>query len=160
MSFKIRKGEKGDMPSVLKLIKELAHFEKEPDAVIVTVEDLEEDGFGETPLFKTFIAEQDDEIVGMALFYPRYSTWKGPTIHLEDLIVTKRKRGLNIGSALYNKVIEHGYNKGVKRIEWVVLDWNTPAIEFYKKTGAVVLNDWNTAQIDEQAIKNYLETLK
>ena len=160
MSFKIRKGEKGDMPSVLKLIKELAHFEKEPDAVIVTVEDLEEDGFGETPLFKTFIAEQDDEIVGMALFYPRYSTWKGPTIHLEDLIVTKRKRGLNIGSALYNKVIEHGYNKGVKRIEWVVVDWNTPAIEVYKKTGAVVLNDWNTAQIDEQAIKNYLETLK
>jgi len=147
------------MPSVLKLIKELAHFENEPDAVIVTIADLEKDGYGETPLFKTFVAEQDNEIVGMALFYPRYSTWKGPTIHLEDLIVTKSKRGLNIGSALYAKVIEYGYKKGVKRIEWVVLDWNTPAIEFYKKTGAVVLGDWNTAQMNEQAIKNYLETL-
>jgi len=160
MSFKIRKGKITDMPSVLKLIQELAHFEKEPDAVIVTVEDLENDGFGETPLFKTFVAELDNEIVGMALFYPRYSTWKGPTIHLEDLIVTKSKRSLNIGSALYNKVIEFGYEKGVKRIEWVVLDWNTPAIEFYKKTGAIVLDDWNTAQMNEEGIKSYLETLK
>ena len=160
MSFKIRKGKITDMPSVLKLIQELAHFEKEPDAVIVTVEDLENDGFGETPLFKTFVAELDNEIVGMALFYPRYSTWKGPTIHLEDLIVTKSKRSLNIGSALYNKVIEFGYEKGVKRIEWVVLDWNTPAIEFYKKTGAIVLDDWNTVQMNEEGIKSYLETLK
>ncbi len=159
MSFKIREGKKSDMPSVLKLIKELAHFENEPDAVIVTVSNLERDGFGETPLFNIFVAEQENEIVGMALFYPRYSTWKGPTIHLEDLIVTKSKRGLNIGSALYKKVIEYGYKKGVKRIEWVVLDWNTPAIEFYKKTGAVVLDDWNTAQMNEQAIKNYIETL-
>lgn len=160
MSFKIREGKKADMPSVLKLVQELAHFEKEPDAVIVTVEDLENDGFGNAPLFKTFVAELDNEIVGMALFYPRYSTWKGPTIHLEDLIVTKSKRGLNIGRALYNKVIEYGYEKGVKRIEWVVLDWNTPAIKFYKKTGAEVLVDWNTAQIDEEGIKAYLETLK
>ena len=159
MNFNIRKGEKTDMISVLKLIQELAHFEKEPQAVIVTVEDLERDGFGNTPLFNVFVAEMNNEIIGMALFYPRYSTWKGPTIHLEDLIVTKSKRGLNIGSALYTKVIEYGYEKGVKRIEWVVLDWNTPAIEFYKKSGADVLNDWNTAQMNEQAIKNYLEKL-
>jgi len=159
MSYSIREGKKTDMPSVLKLIKELAHFENEPDAVEVTVADLERDGFGDSPLFKTFVAEFDSEIVGMALFYPRYSTWKGPTIHLEDLIVTKNKRGLNIGRALYTKVIEYGFKSGVKRIEWVVLDWNTPAIEFYRKTGAVVLNDWNTAQMNEQAIKNYLETL-
>jgi len=159
MSFNIRQGEKTDMISVLKLIQELAHFEKEPDAVVVTVADLERDGFGDSPLFHVFVAEMNNEIIGMALFYPRYSTWKGPTIHLEDLIVTKSKRGLNIGSALYTKVIEYGYKKGVKRIEWVVLDWNTPAIEFYKKSGAVVLNDWNTAQMNEQAIKNYLEKL-
>ena len=160
MSFKIREGEIKDMPSVLKLIQELAHFENEPNAVIVTIEDLEKDGFGEIPLFKTFVAEIDGEIVGMALFYPRYSTWKGPTIHLEDLIVTKSKRSLNIGSALYTKVIEYGLKKGVKRIEWVVLDWNTPAIEFYKKTGAIVLDDWNTAQMNEKAIKNYLKIVK
>ncbi|MDF1517018.1 MAG: GNAT family N-acetyltransferase [Lutibacter sp.] len=159
MNFSIREGNIEDMPSVLNLIKELAHFEKEADAVVITVADLEKDGFGNYPLFKTFVAEVDKEIVGMALFYPRYSTWKGPTIHLEDLIVKKNKRGLNIGSALYKKVIEYGHNLGVKRMEWVVLDWNTPAIEFYKKTGAHILDDWKTVQMDELAIKNYLETL-
>jgi GNAT superfamily N-acetyltransferase len=157
MNFIIREGLKKDMPSVLKLIKELAHFEKETDAVEVTVQDLENDGFGNTPLFKTFVAEMDNEIVGMALFYPRYSTWKGPTIHLEDLIVTQTKRGYKIGSALYSKLIEYGYKKGVKRIEWVVLDWNKPAIDFYKKTGATILRDWDTVQLNEKAIKNYLE---
>lgn len=159
MNFSIREGKIEDMPSVLNLIKELAHFEKEADAVVISIADLEKDGFGNYPLFKTFVAEVDEEIVGMALFYPRYSTWKGPTIHLEDLIVKKNKRGLNIGSALYKKVIEYGHSLGVKRIEWVVLDWNTPAIEFYKKTGAHILDDWKTVQMDELAIKNYLETL-
>ncbi|HSQ46771.1 MAG TPA: GNAT family N-acetyltransferase, partial [Lutibacter sp.] len=118
MNFSIREGKIEDMASVLNLIKELAHFEKEADAVIISVADLEKDGFGNSPLFKTFVAEVDEEIVGMALFYPRYSTWKGPTIHLEDLIVKKNKRGLNIGSALYKKVIEYGHNLGVKRMEW------------------------------------------
>ena len=159
MNFSIREGKIEDMPSVLNLIKELAHFEKEADAVVISVADLEKDGFGISPLFKTFVAEVDDEIVGMALFYPRYSTWKGPTIHLEDLIVKKNKRGLNIGSALYKKVIAYGHNLGVKRMEWVVLDWNTPAIEFYKKTGAHILDDWKTVQMNELSIKNYLETL-
>ena len=157
MSITIRDGEKKDMAAVLTLIKELAHFEKEPDAVIVTEEDLIKDGFGKNPLFKTFVAEIDSEIVGMALVYKRYSTWKGPTIHLEDLIVTNSKRGLGIGSKLYSKVIEYGYSEGVKRIEWVVLDWNTPAIEFYKKTGAKVLEDWDTVQMDELGIKKFLK---
>lgn len=157
MSFTIREGKKEDMSSVLKLIQELADFEKEPDAVIVTVEDLEKDGFGEMPLFKIFVAEMDDEIVGMSLFYPRYSTWKGPTIHLEDLIVTESKRGLKIGGALYKKVIEYGYNIGVKRIEWAVLDWNEPAIAFYESTGAKVLRDWDTAQFHWEDMKLYLD---
>lgn len=159
MNFSIREGKITDMPSVLELIKELAHFETEAEAVEISLGDLEKDGFGNNPLFKTFVAETDGEIVGMALFYPRYSTWKGPTIHLEDLIVKKSKRGLNIGSALYKNVIEYGNNLGVKRMEWVVLDWNTLAIEFYKKTGAQVLKDWQTVQMDELAIKNYLEIL-
>ena len=157
MNFIIREGKKEDMPSVLKLIKELAHFEKESNAVIVTVDDLEKDGFGEFPLFKTFVAEIANEIIGIALFYPRYSTWKGPTIHLEDLIVTENKRGFKIGSSLYKKVIEYGYNKGVERIEWAVLDWNEPAIDFYESTGAKVLRDWDTAQIDRLAMKKYLK---
>lgn len=156
MSFTIRDGKIEDMPSVLKLIKELAHFEKESNAVLVTVEDLEKDGFSEQPLFKLFVAEMGNEIVGMALFYQRYSTWKGPTIHLEDLIVTEEKRGLKIGSSLYKKVIEYGYNIGVKRIEWAVLDWNEPAIAFYESTGATVLRDWDTAQIHWDEMKKYL----
>lgn len=156
MSFTIREGNIEDMPAVLKLIKELAHFEKEAGAVIVTVEDLQKHGFGATPLFKIFVAEMENEIIGMALFYPRYSTWKGPTIHLEDLIVTEQKRGLKIGSALYKKVIEYGYNKGVQRIEWAVLDWNEPAISFYESTGANVLRDWDTAQFHRDEMKKYL----
>lgn len=157
MSFIIRKGEIEDMPSVLKLIKELAVFEKEPDAVEVLLEDLEKDGFGDKPLFKTYVAEMDHKIVGMALFYPRYSTWKGPTIHLEDLIVSKDMRGLNIGTALYKKVLEYAYKKNVRRVEWVVLDWNTPAIDFYEKSGATVLRDWDTAQMTREGIANYLK---
>ena len=156
MSFTIRNAEKTDMPSVLKLIKELAVFEKEENAVIVTVEDLEKAGFGKQPLFKCFVAEMENEIVGIALFYPRYSTWKGPTIHLEDLIVTESKRGYKIGGSLYKKVIEYGYNIGVERIEWNVLDWNTPAVEFYESTGAKVLRDWDTAQMERAAMKKYL----
>ena len=147
------------MPSVYQLIQELADFEKEPDAVELTLENLIEDGFGKTPLFETFVAEIDKNIVGMALFYPRYSTWKGPSIHLEDLIVNQDKRGLKIGSQLYAKVMEYGYKMGVKRIEWAVLDWNTPAIDFYKKTGATILSDWNTVQMSEKAIKRYVESL-
>jgi GNAT superfamily N-acetyltransferase len=157
MSFTIRKGEKKDMPSVLKLIKELAAFEREPDAVEVLVEDLEKDGFCEKPLFKTFVAEMNAEIVGMALFYPRYSTWKGATIHLEDLIVSKEMRGLNIGTALYKKVLAYAFEKKVRRVEWVVLDWNKPAIDFYEKSGATVLRDWDTAQITQEKIANYLK---
>lgn len=156
MSFTIRNAKIEDTPSILNLIKELAHFENEANAVEVTVNDLEKDGFGKKPLFKIFVAEIADKIVGIALFYPRYSTWKGPTIHLEDLIVTEQKRGLKIGSALYKKVIEYGYNKGVKRIEWNVLDWNEPAIKFYESTGAKVLRDWDTVQIDRNSMKKYL----
>jgi GNAT superfamily N-acetyltransferase len=159
MSFTIREAIKEDMSEVLSLIKELAHFEKEAEAVEVTVEDLENDGFGKTPLFNCFVAEIDSKIVGMALFYSRYSTWKGPTIHLEDLIVTEKKRGLKIGSALYTKVIEFGYNKGVRRIEWAVLDWNKPAIDFYEKTGARVLRDWDTVHIENEAIETYINSL-
>lgn len=152
----IRKGKKPDMPQVLNLIKELAAFEKEPDAVVVTVDDLIRDGFKKNPLFKIYVAEIDGEIVGMAFIYARYSTWKGKTIHLEDLIVKKDKRGLGIGKALYLRVMEYAYKKKVKRVEWVVLDWNTTAIDFYKSTGATILTDWHLAQMDDNALKNYI----
>lgn len=151
----VRKGHKEDMPAVLELIKELAVFEKEPDAVVVTVEELERDGFGPNPLFNTFVAEEDGEIIGMALFYYRYSTWKGKTIHLEDLIVKEEKRGTGAGSALYKEVIKFARQEGVRRAEWAVLNWNTHAIDFYERSGATVLKDWFTVQMHEQEITKF-----
>jgi GNAT superfamily N-acetyltransferase len=154
----IRKGRKEDMASVLELITELAVFEKEPDAVVVTVEDLERDGFGDAPLFHTFVAQHDNKIVGMALYYYRYSTWKGRTIHLEDLIVTEKMRGSGLGFALYSEIIRQGKRDKVRRIEWNVLDWNTPAIDFYNKSGARILHDWRVVNMDEQGIAAFLES--
>ena len=155
----IRKGEKKDMKAVLELIQELATFEKEPNAVVVTVADLERDGFGDYPLFHTFVAEVNQGIVGIALYYYRYSTWKGKTIHLEDLIVKEKMRGSGLGFALYSKIIEQGKIDKVRRIEWAVLDWNTPAIDFYIKSGAKVLDDWRVAQMDENGINEFLSKL-
>ena len=152
----IRKATKNDMPSVLELIQELATFEKEPDAVVVTVDDLIRDGFSENPLFQCFVAEEENEIIGMALYYYRYSTWKGKTIHLEDLIVKENKRGTGAGFALYKEIIKQGKAKNVRRIEWNVLDWNTPAIDFYEKSGAKVLGDWRVVHMDENGIKNFI----
>ena len=152
----IRKATKNDMPSVLELIQELATFEKEPDAVVVTVDDLVRDGFSENPLFQCFVAEVDNEIIGMALYYYRYSTWKGKTIHLEDLIVKENKRGTGVGFALYKEIIKQGKAENVRRIEWNVLDWNTPAIDFYEKSGAKVLGDWRVVHMYENGIKNFI----
>ena len=109
----VRKGQKDDMPAVLDLIKELAIFEKEPNAVVVTESDLVRDGFSENPLFYTFIAEVEGQIIGMALYYYRYSTWKGKTIHLEDLIVKENMRGTGAGYALYSEIMKQGKKDNV-----------------------------------------------
>ena len=152
----IRKGIQKDMPAVLDLIKQLATFEKEPEAVVVTVDELVRDGFGKNPLFYTLVAEIENKIIVIALYYNRYSTWKGKTIHLEDLIVKEENRGSGAGFALYSEIIMQGKKDNVRRIEWNVLDWNTPAIEFYKKSGAKVLDDWLVAQMDEEGINNFI----
>lgn len=151
----IRKGEKKDMARVLELIKELAEFEKEPEAVEITVADLERDGFSENPLFHTFVAEINGMIEGIALYYNRYSTWKGKTIHLEDLIVTANMRGKGIGQALYSRIMQQAKQDNVKRVEWAVLDWNTPAVEFYKKSGATVFNEWRIVQMNQEQLLAY-----
>ncbi len=158
----IRQGRAADMESVLGLIKELAIFEKEPDAVKITVDDLVRDGFGANPLFHVFVAEitnttHEKEIVGIALWYYRFSTWKGKTIHLEDLVVKESMRGTGLGSALYAAVLQQGKKDQVRRVEWNVLDWNTPAIDFYEKSGAKVLRDWHVVQMDEQGIATFCE---
>ncbi|MEX2350355.1 MAG: GNAT family N-acetyltransferase [Flavobacteriaceae bacterium] len=157
MNYKIRESKKEDMPQVLELIKELATFEREPEAVVVTVEELQKEGFGENPLFKCFVAEVEHKIVGMALVYFRFSTWKGRTIHLEDLIVNNKMRGTGIGSALYQEVLKYAKAQGVKRVEWVVLDWNEGAIKFYERSGAKILKDWRTVHMDEQGITNFID---
>lgn len=158
MNFKIRNAEKKDLPQILELIQELATFEKEPDAVIINVKDLEKAGFGPEAFYTCFVAEANNKIEGMALAYFRFSTWKGKTVHLEDLVVRQKMRGTGMGSALYRKVISYALEQGVKRAEWVVLDWNTPAVEFYERSGAKVLRDWDTVQMDEAAMKNFLNS--
>ncbi len=154
MSYLIRTAKPTDMKDVLGLIQELAVFENEPDAVEITEEDLIRDGF-EGDAFKCFVAEKEARIVGIALVYPRYSTWKGVALHLEDLIVTQSLRGSGIGSALLKQVVDYAKELGVKRVSWDVLDWNESAISFYEAKGAKVLRDWNVVQLDEQGIKNF-----
>jgi len=150
----IRKATATDLKLVLKLIQELAEFEKEPLAVTLTLKELK-DNYNER-LFECFVAEnKEKEIVGMALFYNRYSTWKGKTIHLEDLIVNQKFRGNGIGKALLNHVITEAKKQNVRRVEWAVLNWNTPAIDFYEKVGAKIMKDWFVVQLDEKGIKNY-----
>ncbi len=159
MKNTIRDAMAEDMPQVLDLIKELAKFEKESNAVDVTAEDLVRDGFGEAPLFNCFVGEINGEIGGMALVYPRYSTWKGPVLHLEDLIVTEQMRGSGLGTALLARVVQYGHEIKAKRISWEVLDWNEPAISFYERKGAKVMRDWDVVQLDEQGILNFIKNL-
>ncbi|MFK7831875.1 MAG: N-acetyltransferase family protein [Winogradskyella sp.] len=148
-----------DMPRVLELIQELAKYEKEPDAVEVTLLDLEKDGFGEQPKFTCFVLEVDATIEGIALVYTRYSTWKGEVLHLEDLIVSEKCRGQGLGTKLLDVVVKHAKQLGVKRVCWEVLDWNEPAIKFYESKGANVMRDWDVVQLDENGITNYLNQL-
>ena len=159
MEYTIREATAGDMQYVLQLIKELASFEKEANAVEVTADDLVHDGFGAAKLFHCFVAESNSIIVGMALVYNRYSTWKGPIIHLEDLVVSEIMRGSGLGTALLNEVVKYCAKQGVKRISWEVLDWNEPAITFYEKKGAKVLRDWDVVHLDEEGIQNYLKNI-
>ena len=154
-----RLANKQDMPRVLELIQELAIFEKEPDAVEVTISDLENDGFGINPKFTCFVLEIDAIIEGIALVYSRYSTWKGQVLHLEDLIVSKASRGKGLGTQLLDTVVKHAKALGVKRVSWEVLDWNEPAIDFYESKGANVMRDWNVVHLDEKAINNYLNKI-
>lgn len=154
----IRDARPDDAAAMLSLIKELAVYEKEPDAVLINEQTLLEEGFGPQALFKCFVAEVDGSVVGMALVYFRFSTWAGRGLYLEDLIVNENYRGQGLGKQLLDQVIRYGYQQGVGRIDWVVLDWNTAAIEFYEGVGANLLKDWYIAQMDKKAISNYIET--
>jgi GNAT superfamily N-acetyltransferase len=156
MDYKIRKAVKEDMPQVLELIKELAAYENSSDQVEIIVADLEEEGF-EKRSFTCFVADVDGKLEGMALVYFRFSTWKGRTVHLEDLIVRESMRGTGLGSALYKTVVQFGADNGVRRIEWVVSQGNKNAIQFYENSGADIKKNWYTVHMDEAVIENILE---
>jgi len=157
MNFTLRLAEKTDMKSVLNLITELAVFEREPDAVEITVDDLIRDCFSNPPKFRVYVAEQENTIIGIALFYERFSTWKGRTLHLEDLIVTKSKQKIGAGKALYTAVLKYAYDHNFNRVAWEVIDWNSNAIDFYKSTGATYLNNWSVVQMNKENLEKFIQ---
>ncbi|NQZ75285.1 MAG: GNAT family N-acetyltransferase [Ekhidna sp.] len=144
----IRKGEKTDLPSVLELIKELADYEKSLDQVANTVQQMEEDGFGENPVFGFIVAVENEIIIGTSIYYFRYSTWKGKRLYLEDLVVTESKRGIGAGKALFERTLAIGKELNCTGMMWQVLDWNTPAINFYKNYPTRFEDDWINCHID------------
>ncbi|MES2565430.1 MAG: GNAT family N-acetyltransferase [Bacteroidota bacterium] len=149
--IQIRKGTESDITYALQLVRELAAYEKAPDEVEVTIEEMTNWGFGADKQFDFFVALENDVIVGMALYYFKYSTWKGKCLFLEDIIVTESKRGKGLGKLLFDKVVQVSKELKVRRMEWQVLDWNTPAIEFYKKYNATLDGEWvNCKLIDKQ----------
>lgn len=156
----IRKGFKEDLPAVLKLIKELAEYEKEPHEVIVTLQELEYDGFGENPLFKFFVAEMDKKIVGMALYFVKYSTWKGKCVYLDDIIITQPYRRKGIGKLLFETVVKETIDLRARRLEWQVLDWNQPAIEFYKKYDAKFMKEWLSCRLTDENLSEIHNQIK
>lgn len=148
MKIKVRKAQKKDLPSVLSLIKELAAYEKAPKEVKVTVQELEKDGFGKRKFFECFVAESEkNKVVGIALYYIKYSTWKGKCIYLDDIIVTETLRGHGIGKQLFEAVIRVAKKMKVRKLEWQVLNWNKPAINFYKKYSTVFDDEWVNCSI-------------
>jgi GNAT superfamily N-acetyltransferase len=157
MNVTIRKGLKSDIPQVLELVKELAAYEKAPDEVAVTIEEMELDGFGETPIFQFFLAEVDGKTVGVALYYIKYSTWKGKCVFLEDIIVTEEYRKYGIGKKLFDEVVKVAKEMGARRMEWQVLEWNEPAIKFYEKLNSHFDSEWLNCKLSEEQIQEYFK---
>jgi GNAT superfamily N-acetyltransferase len=155
----IRNATRADVGLMVQLIRELAEYEREPDSAVVTEEDLLRDGFNTlTPLFQCLIAEWDGEPAGFAFFFTNYSTWHGrPGIHLEDLFVRAHLRGRGIGKALLRAVAAQAAAKGCTRLNWHVLDWNQPAIDFYQHLGAKILQDWRICRVSYDGIASLAE---
>ncbi|MBS1637202.1 MAG: GNAT family N-acetyltransferase [Bacteroidetes bacterium] len=154
MNVAIRRGTREDIPSILNLIKELAHYEKAPDEVEVTIAEMENWGFGEDRIFDFFVAEENNHIVGLALYYFKYSTWKGKCLFLEDIIVTESKRGKGYGKLLFDEVVKVAKQTGVRRMEWQVLEWNKPAIAFYEKYKSHMDGEWINCKLTDHQLKD------
>lgn len=154
MATTIRAANREDVPLILTFIRALATYEREPEAVTAREEDLMRDGFGPTPFYFCLIAEYDGRPAGFALYFFNYSTWKGrPGLYLEDLFVEPEFRGLGIGKALLERVARIAVEKGCPRLQWEVLDWNTPAIDFYRVMGAEFLDAWRNVRVSGMALQ-------
>lgn len=144
----IRRATREDCARILELVKELAEYEKAPDEVTVSLEHFEQSGFGDTPVWWAFVAELDGRVEGFALYYVRFSTWKGQRMYLEDFLVTEKLRGQGIGKKLFDKLVTEAKEKGFNGIVWQVLEWNEPAINFYKKYNATFDGEWVNCAIN------------
>jgi len=155
MKITIRRGKKEDLPAVLELIRELAIFEKAPGEVTNRLEDMEEDGFGPGPVFRLLVAEAGTIIAGMAIYFVKYSTWKGKGIYLDDIIVKEAYRRNGIGKQLLDEVIRDAKALNARQLHWQVLEWNEPAINFYKNYNASFDGEWINCKLNEDQIKNF-----
>lgn len=155
IDIKIRKGLETDLEQVLGLVKELAIYEKAPNEVEVTIEEMHNWGFGNDKVFEFFVAEHEHKIIGIALYYYKYSTWKGKCLFLEDIIVTEAYRRYGLGSKLFNEVALVAKQQQVRRMEWQVLDWNEPAINFYKKYQAHLDGEWINGKLTHQQLQSF-----
>lgn len=153
----IRKGIKTDLPRVLELIKELALYERSLDQVTNTVEQMEIDGFGQNPLFGFFVAERGPRIIGISLYYFRYSTWKGKRLYLEDIIVTENERGTGCGRMLFERTMQFSIHEKCSGMMWQVLSWNEPAINFYKKYNSRIDGEWLNCHLESGEIEAHLK---
>lgn len=156
MPVHIRRGVYDDLPEILSLIKELAEYERAPNEVSITLSQLQQDGFGPRPLFEFLVAEVNAEIVGMAFFYYRYSTWKGKFMYLEDFVVRLDSRGQGIGSQLFRALMEISQTEDCVGMTWQVLDWNEPALNFYRKYGARLDGEWTNGRLMRSEISRYI----
>ena len=148
----IRKGVKGDLPDVLRLIKELAEYEKALDCVKITLEELEDDGFGDHPWYWFLVAESNNTIIGMSFYFIRYSTWNGKYLYLEDFVINKEYRQQGIGSLLFEATIQICKDENLNGMTWQVLDWNSPAIKFYEKYNADISTEWLNGKLTKSQI--------
>jgi GNAT superfamily N-acetyltransferase len=156
-SIEIRSGKKTDLPRVLELIKELATFERAPEEVTNTLALMEADGFGANPVYGFFVAQEQDRIIGLSLYYWRYSTWKGKRLYLEDIIVTESERGRGIGKLLFDRTMEKALEENCTGMMWQVLDWNEPAVNFYKKYGTKIDKGWWNCHLEAAQISTLLK---
>jgi len=155
MTVTLRVAQKEDCPRLIELVNELAVFEKLPEEVTVSLQEFEDAGFGNNPVWKAFVATDNDVIIGFALYYVRFSTWKGRRVYLEDFLVTEQYRGKGVGKLLFEQIIKETKDLGYSGMVWQVLDWNEPAIKFYNKYEATIEAGWLNASLSQEQASKY-----